>query len=295
LVHRRRSFSFVQGAPTTITAHIMFHQMSVEDLEHFFSNLPQQQAQHVVCAQPVHLPELALLPAQMHISSEDVDAFLCHLDSIFLRPAQVLEQSLCFSVEEKPSCQQLLFQQQELPCNHHHHHHHHHHYAHAVCVPDMDQAACASHPQMVPQRSHAGSTRSRSSLSISGLLIDQDAVANEALASPQLSPSSISLDGEVWPFGDMIGGQGADAADEPDLLPRALSAPASIKRKRYGRRTYTCEVCGFTCKDSGNIVRHRRRHNPERKYTCAVCGRGFDNSSNYKKHEQRCDAPKCDA
>jgi hypothetical protein len=54
-------------------------------------------------------------------------------------------------------------------------------------------------------------------------------------------------------------------------------------------RVYSCAQCGFQCRDSGNIVRHRRRHGTERPYACHQhCGRGYINSSNRRKHEQAC-------
>jgi hypothetical protein len=63
-----------------------------------------------------------------------------------------------------------------------------------------------------------------------------------------------------------------------------LATPTRGRRKSI----HTCEECGFSCRDSANIIRHRRRHGTHRPYACVTCGKGFINSSNRRKHEKKC-------
>lgn len=136
---------------------------------------------------------------------------------------------------------------------------------------EEEYAAAQAMAELAPPSRRPSTEYETPALGLSVVVSDVD-----CLNSPQLSPA-LSSESEMW-FPEQ----------EHHLAVPARARGAGPKRKRYGLRTYTCEVCGFTCKDSGNIVRHRRRHDPQRKYVCSVCGRGFNNSSNYKKHEQRC-------
>jgi hypothetical protein len=84
----------------------------------------------------------------------------------------------------------------------------------------------------------------------------------------------------------------ADARKGVRASKRGAAAPAQAVEffgsKTPLKRVFVCEVCGFQCNDSGNIVRHRRRHGGDRPYKCGHCDRDFINSSNRRKHERSC-------
>jgi hypothetical protein len=114
---------------------------------------------------------------------------------------------------------------------------------------------------------------------------------------------------------DSVSGTASDSSDSEDWQHNARPSPlkprpAAAKRLRaicnasdanasdasiglsaapqLGDKKYRCPHCAFSCNDSGNIVRHRRRHGTEKPYACGTCSRGFINSSNRRKHEKSC-------
>uniref|UniRef100_A0A8D8M5H6 Protein hunchback n=2 Tax=Cacopsylla melanoneura TaxID=428564 RepID=A0A8D8M5H6_9HEMI len=49
-------------------------------------------------------------------------------------------------------------------------------------------------------------------------------------------------------------------------------------------RPYQCELCDYTCKQSGNLKAHMVVHTEERPYQCEICEYTCKQSSSLRKH-----------
>lgn len=74
---------------------------------------------------------------------------------------------------------------------------------------------------------------------------------------------------------------------EPRPYERQWSSkdPESNKPLSKNKKSFTCNLCKYTTKSSGNLTRHRSCVHKNKKFCCSLCGKEFSQMYDLRQHE----------